>query len=108
MDIGFDEPDRCCCYYKQYGLQNDQGLVISNEIILRLLRGRVFLGNSHGILATSHVSDFQDHLRRTWMALELLHVFAPEQSIKQPLLHPGQLSPAYIANGTSPATSGQE
>ena len=39
MDIGFDEPDSCCCYYKQYGLQNDQGLAISNEIILRFTKG---------------------------------------------------------------------
>lgn len=78
------------------------------RVIFGLLRVRFFLGNSHGILATSHVSDFQDHLRQTWMALELLHAVAPELSTKQSLLHPGQLSPAYIASGTSPVTSGQE
>lgn len=66
-----------------------------------------FSGNSHGILATSHVSGFQDHLRRTWMLLELLHAFAPELSTKLSLLHPGQLSAAYIASGISPATFGQ-
>lgn len=71
-------------------------------------RVQFLVEDSHGKLATSHVTYSLNHLLQTWISSELLHASAPELSTRQSLLHPGQLSPAYIASGISPAISDRE